>query len=181
MITLNIKELAQKAHKAAVAKGFYENPKSNTEIIWLIITEFAEATNAHRKNGYADLDSFYNELHLCGSFKQAYEYSVKDTFQAEIAGAFIRLLDFLGFSDVFYLDEYEFSTFEYENLSHLFMQNAKTFHYLLENRIDVKEAVFKAIESLFSIAQKEGFDLMQFIELEMKYNETRPHKNGAKY
>lgn len=179
MIKIDIKKYAQLAHQRAVDKGFYENQRSNTEIIWLIITEFAEATNAHRKSENADLQYFFNLMDCGGNFVSLYKEYIKDTFQAEIAGAFIRLLDFIGYLGFGNFDKaYQLQIFEYNDICELFSKVTKN---LMNNALPHIYSSTFALSALASIAQKEGFDLMQFVDLEMKYNLTRPHKNGAKY
>lgn len=76
-----LEEWSTKCHEIAVAKGFWEpgmyfNGTRNTgELLMLIVTELAEAMEAHRK-------------------------SDNENFKEEIADTFIRLFDLCGGLDI---------------------------------------------------------------------------------
>lgn len=67
----SLNELSQLCHSIAVEKGFWETERNIGEALMLIVTELAEAMEAHR---------------------------IKDdeNFREEIADSFIRLLDLCG-------------------------------------------------------------------------------------
>ena len=67
--TLN--EWAAVCHETAVAKGFWDQERNIGEALMLIVTELAEAMEAHRTQN-------------------------DDNFKEEIADTFIRLLDLCG-------------------------------------------------------------------------------------
>ena len=67
----SLNELAQLCHSIAVEKGFWEKERNIGEALMLIVTELAEAMEAHRVQDH-------------------------DNFREEIADAFIRLLDLCG-------------------------------------------------------------------------------------
>ena len=67
----SLNELAQVCHQIAVEKGFWEKERNMGEALMLIVTELAEAMEAHRKQD-------------------------QDNFKEEIADTFIRLLDLCG-------------------------------------------------------------------------------------
>ena len=76
MSTLEIKgkslnELALICHSLAVQKGFWEKERNIGEALMLIVTELAEAMEAHR-------------------------HQDQDNFKEELADTFIRLLDLCG-------------------------------------------------------------------------------------
>lgn len=84
---MRIKELCEKAHQTAVDKGFwYVAQKSPTELLMLIVSELGEACEALRKNR-RQLPTIQQAN---GEFKKEW---TKDTFEDEIADAFIRLGD----------------------------------------------------------------------------------------
>ena len=67
----SLNELAQLCHSIAVEKGFWEKERNIGEALMLIVTEIAEAMEAHRHKDNAN-------------------------FKEELADAFIRLFDLCG-------------------------------------------------------------------------------------
>ena len=67
----SLKELSRLCHSIAVEKGFWEGERNIGESLMLIVTELAEAMEAHRVRD-------------------------DDNFREEIADAMIRLLDLCG-------------------------------------------------------------------------------------
>ena len=67
--TLN--EMSKLCHSVAVSKGFWEKERNTGEALMLIVTELAEAMEAHRKQD-------------------------QENFKEELADAFIRLFDLCG-------------------------------------------------------------------------------------
>ncbi len=67
----SLNELAEVCHRIAVEKGFWDTERNIGEALMLVVTELAEAMEAHRRQDDAN-------------------------FREEIADTFIRLLDFCG-------------------------------------------------------------------------------------
>lgn len=67
----SLNELCEICHSIAVSKGFWEKERNTGEALMLIVTELAEAMEAHRIQDH-------------------------DNFREEIADAFIRLMDLCG-------------------------------------------------------------------------------------
>lgn len=70
----SLNELAQMCHEVAVSKGFWEKERNIGEALMLIVTELAEAMEAHRIQDDANFkeelaDSFIRLLDLCGGLK----------------------------------------------------------------------------------------------------------------
>ena len=70
----SLNELAQLCHRIAVEKGFWEKERNIGEALMLIVTELAEAMEAHRVQDEANFkeeiaDSFIRLLDLCGGPK----------------------------------------------------------------------------------------------------------------
>ena len=105
---MTINELCKSTHQNAKDKGFWDKERNIGELLMLINSELAEALEAHRKDrwtkGYdiqmmRDLDVFDGEpdqYSVSAGFKEDFEKNVKDTFEDEIADAFIRLADLCG-------------------------------------------------------------------------------------
>lgn len=71
----SLNELSTLCHSIAVEKGFWEKERNVGEALMLIVTELAEAMEAHRIQDQAN-------------------------FKEEIADSFIRLLDLCGGMDI---------------------------------------------------------------------------------
>jgi NTP pyrophosphatase (non-canonical NTP hydrolase) len=107
---MKIKETIEKAHSMAKQKGFWEEEKRNIpQALLLIISEVSEATEALRKDHYADkaaVESLSNDLELdrtdeefmlkAINWKTSFEQGVKSSFEDEIADVAIRLFDLCG-------------------------------------------------------------------------------------
>jgi NTP pyrophosphatase (non-canonical NTP hydrolase) len=70
----SLNELAQLCHSIAVEKGFWEKERNIGEALMLIVTELAEAMEAHRVQDQANFkeelaDTFIRLLDLCGGLK----------------------------------------------------------------------------------------------------------------
>jgi NTP pyrophosphatase (non-canonical NTP hydrolase) len=85
-----LNEMAIAIYEGNKAKGFWDKERNVGETLMLIVTELAEALEAHRKGRMAADDS---RLHPT---KEEFEELYKDTFEDEIADAMIRIFDFCG-------------------------------------------------------------------------------------
>jgi len=93
-MTLNDK--SKEIHEYAKHKGFGDMPRETGTLLMLIVSELSEAMEADRKVKYAQEEAFERGLHVGGNWKACFEEYIKDTFEDEIADAFIRLLDLCG-------------------------------------------------------------------------------------
>ena len=104
--TLNLNAACAEQHKAVIEKGFTPQPVATN--LMLIVSELGEACEADRKNHHADFecyDSVYidameewgNTIHPeRTAYREAFERGIKDSFEDEIADAFLRLMDLCG-------------------------------------------------------------------------------------
>ena len=70
----SVKEMCAICHAIAVEKGFWEKERNIGEALMLIVTELAEAMEAHRKQDDANFkeelaDTFIRLFDLCGGLK----------------------------------------------------------------------------------------------------------------
>jgi NTP pyrophosphatase (non-canonical NTP hydrolase) len=104
-----MEQLIKRAHQAAKDKGFWETERNVPEALLLIISEVSEATEALRKDHYADkaaVKDLYNDIEInkyedefnimSGPWKAGFEANVKSSFEDEIADVAIRLFDLCG-------------------------------------------------------------------------------------
>ena len=100
---MKIKDLVLEAHENAVGKGFYDSQRNIPELLMLIVSEIGEACEALRNNKFTNtkplLSNPLNDFeHPQWLFN--FEGFVKDTFEDEIADAFIRLADLCGYMKI---------------------------------------------------------------------------------
>jgi NTP pyrophosphatase (non-canonical NTP hydrolase) len=84
----SLNELARLCHGIAVEKGFWESERNIGEALMLIVTELAEAMEAHRHQDDANFreelaDAFIRLLDLCGGLKidiedEIYQKSIRN-------------------------------------------------------------------------------------------------------
>lgn len=85
--------LAKDIHENALRKGFWENPNV-AEKLMLIVSELSEALEADRHGKRFDGQiSAVNGWVGDEDFLKHFTEKVKDTFEDELADAFIRILD----------------------------------------------------------------------------------------
>jgi len=190
---MNLTELSKQVHAAAKANGFWEGERNVGEIFMLIISEAAEALEAHRKGKFADLQGYEGErksvadsllFHIRG-----FEKYIKDSFEDELADVVIRVLDYAGSRDL------DVSIIE-GNIEDLSLETnigamlCDTCEYIIQARLSVEyKATDKKVSAnlrqvlrqVFAIAKFSNIDLERHIELKLKYNKTRPYKHGKNY
>ena len=121
--TLSLNEACKEQHEMVIAKGFEPQPIATN--LMLIVSELGEACEADRRNRRADIKSWSSEApitvqsiaddeilyrkpdgHLTDKETaqqmcvRAFEKHIKDTFEDEIADAFLRLMDLCGEYDI---------------------------------------------------------------------------------
>lgn len=97
-----LNELSKEIHKNAVNKGFWES-ENIAEKMMLVVTEIAEAVEAHRSNNFCSLNEEEFIKMLVSNkdyFNIMFEKNIKDTMFDEIADTIIRLLDICGFMNI---------------------------------------------------------------------------------
>lgn len=90
-----LNELSKNIYEGNKARGFWDKERNIGETLMLVVTELAEALEAHRAgklSTYADKMAYVESDDTAQAFK---DY-IKDSFEDEIADAVIRLLDMCG-------------------------------------------------------------------------------------
>ena len=117
MTELKLNEACKQQHDMVLRKGF-DNFHIPT-LLMLTVSELGEALEADRKNRHADYKKLYEEFpafpitefpkdvwemhefhESLEKYAEAFERNVKDTFEDEIADAFLRLMDLCGAYDI---------------------------------------------------------------------------------
>jgi NTP pyrophosphatase (non-canonical NTP hydrolase) len=106
---MEIKHLVEKSHRVAKEKGFWEGDRNIPQALLLVVSEVSEATEALRKDHFADkvaVDELYKDVKvnefddeyniMSGPWKAGFEANIKSSFEDEIADVAIRLFDLCG-------------------------------------------------------------------------------------
>lgn len=192
-----INEWVKKAYDNAVKHGWHEEKKSKAHWLMMICTEVAEAVQADRKGRYMnDLDkeglkTVLANDHEGGLFGKYYLDTIEGSVESELADICIRVFDLMGVYNI--EAKYGFSTFDHEVKyikQHSFTENAimltKTIVSCnITTSISVKEGTFfdlylSILATVFEWAEALGIDLIQHINLKMRYNESREYRHGNK-
>lgn len=184
---------AKDCHQRAVAKGFWDEMRPVGHHLMLAYGELHEAIEADRLGKWIKLTPEQIE-ELRGlegaAFAQAFLRMVKDTVGDEIADAVIRLLDLLGWMlKDRALSEKEVATDLGVSAFYIAgeMTLADALWPILQEacchcgKYAHRYAILYTIKSLELLCDRLGIDLMNHIDLKLKYNETRPALHGKKY
>ncbi len=194
--------LAGDAFENAYKHGFYsENTEIETELM-LIITEMAEAVQADRKNRHGSIEDYESEIQMGRDIPTAYKNSLEGTVESGFADIAIRILSLLGWmnsktsiklkSDSSLADKYEVAKIQCRVLNIINNGSIAKDLYRLNGHFSmfvdnescswfVSDTLQNILMSVFAIAHIHNIDLMEYIRLKMKYNESRPYLHGCKY
>ena len=175
-------------HQMNVEKGFWPEGRNKGEAVMLMITELAEAVEAHRAGRVFNIDgceriSFWlddlgkDNITWAALFKEA----VKDTVEDEIADTVIRLLDFCGgFKHSLEKREgYNLHVKTTGNFAHDILNLAH--HICVQNYVAEVYGWHTVLENIVEVASWYNINLLQHVQWKLKYNATRGHKHGKTY
>ena len=174
--TEKLTELRDRAYKTACDKGFYDEQKPDAVYKMLIITEIAEAVQADRKGMRADKDAFDKYEAEGLDFAENFEKQIKNSVEDELADIIIRMLDYCGMKGIEFDKKY--NRFPFNRLC-VFRTFPEAMYDLCDVVLNVKE-VF-ALRIVFKYCKGLGIDILWFVEMKMRYNETRERMHGRKY
>lgn len=189
-----INEWVKRAYGNSVKHGWHKEEKSNAHWLMMVLTEVAEAVQADRKGAYMDdldkegLDTVLANDHDGGLFEKYYSDTIENKVESELADICIRIFDFMGVRNVVVKNRIE--TFETEVSylrQHLFTEDAMLINLNI-SKCDVAItnlgalAVMcnSALVSVFEWEEALNIDLVQHINLKMRYNESREYLHGNK-
>mgnify|MGYP000850169980 CR=1 FL=1 len=163
------RSLADRAHRIAVAKGFYDQPPSHEQLRMLAICKLAEAVEADRKGRRAVADEWIDGCTDNLAFHAGYNHRIKGTVEDELADFIIRCLDYVGWLrstgdwgdldilfELFRQDDWEkeagITEMAYYATKHMFAY------------------VYDAMECVLSYCQFAGIDVMRYVDIKLRYN-----------
>lgn len=194
--------LAGDAFKNAEKHGFYTESTEIETALMLIITEMAEAVQADRKNRHGSIEDYESEIQMGRDIPTAYKNALEGTVESEFADISIRILSLLGWmnskepitfkSDSILADKYEVAKCQCRVTNIINNGSIAKDLYRLNGHFSrfvgnesyywfVSDTLQNILMSVFAIAHIHNIDLMEYIKLKMKYNESRPYLHGCLY
>lgn len=179
--TEKLTELRDRAYRVACDKGFHDEQKPDAVYKMLIITEIAEAVQADRKGQHAHKDKFLASLKPDDDnemFSMLYEQYIKNSVEDELADIIIRMLDYCGMKGI------EFDK-DCDNYDEDYPKSTKTFPEIMYKFCDTIHYEFLcgeySLREVVVYCEGSGIDILWFVEMKMRYNETRERMHGRRY
>lgn len=99
---MELNMLAKEINDIAKSKGFWAEPREIGTLLMLCVSELSEALEADRKCMFANMEGYERLLqkHNMSFNTNAFEATIKDTFEDELADTIIRILDICGARDI---------------------------------------------------------------------------------
>lgn len=190
--SVDLDAMAKRAYVNAKRHGFHNGDMEINHWLCLVICELSEAVEADRYNKRALPEAFYRAMkepvspHEAASPEEIYDYwfkaYIKDTVEDELADAAIRLLDLAGSMDVLINEAYT----KYQRV---YVCNFAESWSFTEKIFSIEQIIVGSkfvsipdiLYQIYCLADSLGFDLFEYIERKMTYNEHRPFKHGKEY
>ena len=190
--SVDLDAMAKRIYENAKRHGFHNEYMEIEHWLCLVICELSEAVEADRHNKRAIPEAFDRAMkepvspHEAASPEEIYDYwfeaYIKDTVEDELADAAIRLLDLAGSTNVMINKAYtNYQNMYICNFAESWSFTEKIFY--IEKMITRSEFVpiSDVLYRIYYLADSLGFDLFEYIERKMTYNEHRPFKHGKEY
>ena len=103
---ISLNDLCKDIHCWAQEKGFWDyDANIDKHLIFaqknaLMHSEISESLEADRKNKYANLEKFNNDIANNVIVNDSFKTNIKDTLEDELADAIIRILDWCGYMNI---------------------------------------------------------------------------------
>lgn len=189
-----INEWAERAYNNAVKHGWHEKEKSNAHWMMMVCTEVAEAVQSDRKGRRMNeldkegLKSVLAKGNESDSFFRYYSDAVENKVESGFADICIRIFDFMGVRGIVMEHElvtngYEVSCMKNEDFTETAMR--VIWNICACSRSIPKSNIFcimckDLLELVFGWAEAQNIDIVEHINIKMRYNEGREYKHGNK-
>jgi hypothetical protein len=203
----NLNQQADEIYAANRANGFYDNQDLvgfEEHQLFEIIKELGEASEAHKKEKFTDVQAFQDSINeyfgeskiyfedpiSVGAWNERFEHFVKDNFEDEIADTKIRCLDKVGADGLNVADATSDDTYKlFEESPSFYALSKYIFHITkavagyqdIKSKAKKERRMLSIILMLDEIAHTYRFDLEKHIELKLKYNSMRGKLHGKQY
>ncbi len=186
-----VNEWVQRAYENAVKHGWHEEEKSTEHWLMMIITEVSEAVQADRKGLYMDdldkegLKTVFANDHQGGLVEKFYEENIEGKVESEIADICIRLFDFMGvkgfdsFSDLF-VEESGFTEMTFTEAAYCITERIIDVVNNMKDKETYLSSIYYVLMGVLEWAESLDIDIVQHINLKMRYNESREYHHGNK-
>ena len=180
--TEKLTELRDRAYRAACDKGFHDEQKPDAVWKMLIITEIAEVVRLDglgRRVRINPQDSYLYTEYLRKGYTEEdiYVRMALGNMEDKLADVIILMLDYCGM-------KYEKEFPNIVNYKDCFFQRSicETMYELVcrlcsRDDRDIPSIIVGLMENLILY----GIDILWFVEMKMRYNETRERMHGRKY
>lgn len=180
--------LQQRIHEIAKSKGFWDHSPNVGQLVMLIVSELGEALEAHRKGRFSQRYLNINVLPFAldhPEYPKWFEKNVKDTFEDELADAYIRILDMAeGFKITATKGEIEYKNVDMDNVGDRLLDITAGLVYLrplFPWAASCPSLLAGVLYKLFHLSREFNFDIEMHIEMKLAYNQTRARLHGKKY
>lgn len=160
--------LAYKAHRIAVANGFYEQAPSIKGCRMLAICSLTDAVEAERKGRRSTADEWMDNCSDNLAFHAGYNHHIKGTLEDELAEFVIRCLVYVAWrSKVCNWEDIEISLDCISPAEWKEVEGITEMAYYATERMFV--SVPYALELVLSYCKFAGIDIMRYVEIKLRY------------
>lgn len=182
--TEKLTELCDRAYRAACDKDFHDEQKPDAAYKMLIITEIAEAVQADRKELRVrkDIKDRYKVFVIDSEepHQSFYKCEIAGKLEDELADIIIRMLDYCGLKQInMQILESKLTKEKLPVGMQNFCDDMFYFCVLITDWPD--KYMPNTIAFLINYCESLGIDILWFVEMKMRYNETRERMHGRKY
>lgn len=186
-------QFAKTVNDIATEKGFWKEKENRNrgEMRMLIISELAEALEAHRKGKFCTLTQENNQLKYVNDILDAtdtgkeyeshFELFVKDTVQDEMADVVIRVLDYMhGWDKIA-----DYIPKDTGKLSNNFGEGLENIVASVLSSGRAEEGTWsnwpRTLYSIIRFCVNWKIDILTHVRWKSNYNQTRPYLHGKNY
>lgn len=166
-------KLSVRIHKDSVSKGFWDEDHPLNHYFMLVVCKLCEAIEADRKGRYAKkivaIDQLYDY-----AFTIIYETHVKGSVEEGLADTAMRLLDIIARMGWVIDDIVRPSCVSFRRYGSFPLLCYSITEDLVCREFGNRYAVLWAFYKVLAIAYRFDIDLLEYIELKMRYNKQRP-------